>query len=343
MEQLPVETGILTDFNDFTKALVKDALAPVRDDLAELDKRMVNYIPTHTRTADQILNHIFCAGGKRIRPALFFMSARILDYRGDHYFPIGAVTEFVHTASLLHDDVIDNANTRRNKPTANHLWGDQATVLVGDLIYSRASEMMASTGDMEVVNTFARSIRLMSDGELLQLENIFNADISESTYFRILECKTAVLIAAACRSAALLAGSPIDIIETMTQFGHNVGLAFQLIDDALDYTGMNDVVGKDTMSDLLEGKVTLPVIMLMQEGEESDKKLVRQVLSQPKVTRDDVVRIAALVDKYETAEKTVEKAQGYTMLAMEALHRLPATPARDDLENLANKLLYRVN
>ena len=343
MEQNSADDSLPSDFSSFTKAIVNDALAPVRDDLTELNARIISYVPTHTRTADQILNHIFGAGGKRIRPALFFMAAKVLGYRGDHYYPIGAVTEFVHTASLLHDDVIDNATTRRGMPTANYRWGDQASVLVGDLIYSRASEMMAATGDMEVVNTFARAIRLMSDGELLQLENVYNADISESTYFRILECKTAVLISAACRSAGLLARSSVGTIDTLTQFGHNVGLAFQLIDDALDYTGMGDVVGKDTMSDLIEGKVTLPVILVMQEGAPEDRQLIIDTLASTEISREQVAKVAELVEKYETAEKTVERAQRYTRLAMEALYKLPASAERDDLENLASKLLYRVN
>lgn len=332
-----------TDFAAMTKALIQEALHPVVDDLNELDTRLVGFIPTHTKTADKILRHIFAAGGKRIRPALFFLSAKALGYRGDHYFPISAVTEFVHTASLLHDDVIDSATTRRGKPTANYHWGDQASVLVGDLIYSRASEMMAATGNMQVVDTFARSIRLMSDGELLQLENVYNADIAESTYFKILECKTAVLIAASCRSAALLANSPLEIIETLTQFGHNVGLAFQLIDDALDYSGTLDVVGKETLSDFAEGKITLPIILIMQEGSDVDKDFIRQTLAKPEISGDDVMQISALVEKYDTAERTVERAHRYTMLAMEALHKLPASRQRDDLEGLADKLLYRIN
>ncbi len=324
------------------KSLIEKALAPVKHDLAELNRRLVDFIPTETATARAVSEHVLAAGGKRIRPALFFMASELLGYRGDHLYQIAAVTEFVHAASLLHDDVIDNSTLRRNRPTANSIYGGAASVLVGDLIYSTASEMMAATGNMEIVKTFARAIRLMSDGELLQLENLYNADVSEVTYMNILEYKTAVLIAASCQAAGLLANASQAQCDALASFGHHVGLAFQLIDDALDYTGSAEVVGKATHSDLLEGKVTLPVILLRTAATPSEWARVQELISQD-ITQASVVEIAALVDKYDTANLTVERAHGFTMKAMAALHSFPAGTARDHLENLANKLLFRFN
>jgi len=320
--------------------MIEDALSPVADDLTELGQRLASYVPAETDSAKAVLNHIFGVGGKRIRPALYFMSCRLLGYRGEHYFPIAAVAEFVHTASLLHDDVVDDSTLRRGKPTANSIYGDETAVLVGDLIYSTASEMMAATGNMEVVRTFARAIRLMSEGELLQLENVFNADIAEATYLRVLECKTAVLIEAACKSAGLLAGVPAAELDLLVRFGHGVGMAFQLIDDALDYTGSAALVGKATQADLAEGKVTLPVILLREHATPAELMKIQQVLA-AEASDEGAAAVARLVDKYDTANLTVERAHRYTLGAMNALRTFPATYERDILENLANKLLFR--
>jgi octaprenyl-diphosphate synthase len=331
-----------TDF-DPARALVEQALAPVADDLSELSLRISSYVPAETRSAQAVIKHVLTAGGKRIRPALFFMSARMLGYRGDHYFPIAAVTEFVHTASLLHDDVVDNSSLRRGKPTANSIYGDETSVLVGDLIYSTASEMMAATGNMEIVKTFARAIRLMSDGELLQLENLFNPEIGEATYLRILEFKTAILIEAACRSAGLLAGASDERCEALRRFGHSVGMAFQLIDDALDYTGSTALVGKATLSDLVEGKVTMPVIQLLRLLPPAEAERLAEGLRADEISDATVNEVARLVERHDTAERTVERAHVYTVDAMAALATFPPSEHRDVLETLANRLLFRFN
>ena len=309
---------------------------------------MPDLIPTQAASARAVIDHVFGAGGKRIRPALYFMCCQLLGYRGQHYYPIAAVAEFVHTASLLHDDVVDNSTVRRNKPTANSIYGDVTSVLVGDLIYSTASEIMASTGDMEIVRTFARAIRLMSDGELLQLENLFNGSVTETTYLRILECKTAILIEAACKSAGLLARASAAETAALARFGHAVGIAFQLIDDALDYTGSIQLVGKDTLSDLADGKVTIPVIKLVSiaapaEVEHISRLLSPQSFSSGRVSKETISEIARLVAKYDTASLTVDHAQRYTQIAMDALETFPASAERDVLENLAKTLLYRFN
>ncbi len=327
--------------SDPVASIIAHALAPVADDLRELNARLVDFVPAETASAKAILRHVFSGGGKRIRPALFFMSCRLLGYQGPHYYSIAAVTEFVHTASLLHDDVVDHSTIRRGKPTANSIYGDESSVLVGDLVYSTASEMMAATGDMEIVKTFAEAIRLMSDGELLQLESLFKADLPEETYLRILECKTAILIAAACKSAALLAKAPTPVKEALAQFGYGVGMAFQLIDDALDYLGSEDQVGKSTLADLPEGKVTMPVLLLMKVANPTDVDVVRQTLALDPIPPEAAQKVSRLVARYDTANATIERAQHYTQLAMDALHSFPTSPERDALENLASKLLLR--
>lgn len=323
--------------------MIEDAVAPVANELAELSRRITSFIPTESQTSSRIIDHVFGAGGKRIRPALYFMCCRLLHYAGEHLYAIAAVTEFVHTASLLHDDVVDNSTLRRNRPTTNSIYGDEAAVLVGDLIYSRASELMAATGDMEIVNTFARAIRLMSEGELLQLENLYNDKMSEETYLKILECKTAILIEAACKSAGLLANAEPAVIKNLREFGYGVGMAFQLIDDALDYTGDAPLVGKDILSDLKEGKVTMPVILLKKLASAAELQLIADTINAPLITSDMVRSVASLVEKYDTSSITVDKAHEFTTRAMNALYTFPAGDERDTLENLANKLLMRFN
>lgn len=321
--------------------LLKQALEPVATDLRELDSKFLDYIPTETDRCKQILEHVMGSGGKRIRPALFFMSCRLLNYRGDHYFPVGAVTEFVHTASLLHDDVIDHSSLRRNRPTANSLFGDTSGVLIGDLIYATASAMMAATGSTELGGAFAYAIQHMSGGELLQLESLHNPHLSETVYYRILKCKTAMLIGACCQASAIIAKAPDRIKQSLHRFGHDVGMAFQLIDDALDYAADSETLGKTTLADIPEGKVTLPVILLRQKATASEIAEIDEIIIKHPADRYAVQRIQSLVMRYDTIGMTFAKAQDYTQSALESLYNLPATPARDMLENLAKKLLFR--
>ncbi|MEY4630235.1 MAG: hypothetical protein RIQ81_355 [Pseudomonadota bacterium] len=319
------------------------ALAPVAADIDQLNSNLSGYLPSESRSSRAIIDHVIASGGKRIRPALYFFVCRMLGYRGAHLYPIAAVTEFVHAASLLHDDVVDNSTLRRNKPTPNSIWGDQAAVLTGDLIYARASEMMAETGSLEIVSTFARAIRLMSEGELIQLENVFNANVPVPVYLKILDCKTAVLIAAACRSAGVLGGADETQRDALAKFGQHVGIAFQLIDDALDYLNSKEQSGKPTLADLREGKVTMPVIMLRDLITDHERKRFERVLSSDVVPDADVEWVAGLVEQHDTAMKTIEMATRWTMEAIECLSVFPESAARRDLEALAMKLVRRYN
>jgi octaprenyl-diphosphate synthase len=261
---------------------------------------------------------------------------RILDYRGDHYFEIAAVSELVHSASLLHDDVVDNSTLRRQKPSANSIWGDQASVLVGDLIYSRASEMMAETGSLDIVSTFARAIRLMSEGELIQLENCFNPGMLVEDYLKIVEFKTATLLAAACRSAAVLAGVSADLVEAMTNYGKAVGMAFQIKDDALDYLATDDQLGKPALADLREGKVTLPVLDLLNRCNGAERTTVTTAIE-----RGNPDLISELIERHGCVDSALRLAGTYTDEALRCLQTLPKNSDRDHLEALTIGLLMR--
>jgi len=325
------------------KKMIDTALTPVADQLQSLSPHLTSLLMAQTVSGKHIIEHVLSGGGKRIRPALYFFVSRLVGYDGDQLMPMAAVCEYVHTASLLHDDVIDNSALRRGKPTPNKIWGDESAVLVGDLIYSRASELMAETGSLEIVSLFARAIRLMSDGELEQLEHLFNPAMPMSAYLNIIENKTAVLLAAVCRAPAILADAPKEARDHLSEFGRCLGYAFQLLDDALDYAGNDLVFGKKTLADLPEGKVTLPIILLKNLATPSEWSFVENLIHNEEISKDAMLKVLDLVNQYDTAGKTLEAASEWTDRALKALARFPASPARSDLETLACKLLMRFN
>ena len=347
LEQLSrhtLEDGLnLTHLHMDPSALVAEALDPVAAELRELNERIASLTGAETRTARDVIDHVFSNGGKRVRPALFFFAARLVNYKGEHRLPMAAVCEFVHTASLLHDDVIDNSTLRRNKPTANRIWGDEASVLTGDLVYARASEMMADTGSLEIVSMFARAIRLMSEGELLQLEHLYNPKITEIEYFQILENKTAVLLAAACKAPAVLADAPQAECKALEVFGRAVGYAFQLLDDALDYAGTDSAFGKKTLADLPEGKVTLPIMLLRDQATAEEWEKVERLILSSDLSHNDMKWVLSLVDHYDTAGQTLARAESWTNIALQSLNEFPESQAREDLKRLASRLLMRIN
>lgn len=324
------------------QALLQGPLDPIRPDLDLLEKSLPELIPAQSKTASEVILHVFRGGGKRIRPALFFMTARMFGYDGEHKLPIAGVCEYVHTASLLHDDVVDNSQLRRNRPTANSIWGDETCVLVGDLIYSAASELMAATGNLELVETFSKAIRLMSEGELLQLSNLYNFDLTTDDYFKVLSLKTGCLIAASCKSAALLAQATPEESGRLEDFGHFLGMSFQLIDDALDYSGNREVFGKATLADLKEGKVTLPIILLRERASEEEKELVKSLVNVSKHEPSKLNSLLAMIKKYDCIEDTLKVARDYTDKATDLLRKFPTCSARDHMEMLTRWLTTRV-
>lgn len=257
--------------------------------------------------------------------------------------PIAAVSEYVHTASLLHDDVIDNTTLRRRKPTVNSRWGDESSILVGDLIYAHASKLMTETGNMEIVASFAQAISRMSEGELIQLENLYHIDISEEMWLRIVHYKTAELLGAACKSAGLLAQIESRLCIALYEFGINVGIAFQLIDDTLDFCGQEKDLGKKTMIDIMNGKITLPLILLYRQGDAGVRTMLEAITAKPRPSTSDLLRIHELVIRYGTVEQTADKASSYTAKATQALDVFATSKAKSELIRLTNLLLARVN
>jgi octaprenyl-diphosphate synthase len=262
---------------------------------------------------NQIAEYIISAGGKRIRPALVLLIANAHGYRGTDHHELAAVVEFIHTATLLHDDVVDESSLRRGRETANALFGNAASVLVGDFVYSRAFQMMVAVGDMRVMQILADATNVIAEGEVLQLLNMHDPDVTEERYLQVIRSKTAKLFEAAAQLGALVAGAPESGIKAAADYGRSLGTAFQLIDDVLDYSGNASDIGKNVGDDLREGKPTLPLIYLMQHGEPSQRELVRACIENGDETRFDeilqaITRSGALDYTKREAEKAAQHA-----------------------------------
>lgn len=327
------------------------AIAVVAPQLKTLEPLLVEYLLTPNEPTNQVLRHIFSAGGKRVRPALFLLSCQLIGYEGEHKYPISSVCEYIHTASLLHDDVIDNSTVRRGKPTANSIWGDQTSVLSGDLIYSAACRLMARTGSLELIDTFAECIRFMSESELFQLELLWNINTTLAQYERVVLGKTAFLFEASCKTTGYLNKSQSALIDALGGYGNAVGFAFQIADDCLDYEGEASEVGKDLVADLLEGKVTLPVILGMQNVTHGAhlKALVEKIFSSGEASEDDkkslvnsVIKSGGLAAAKQTAANYVEQAIASLERALEFCPKTQSSAeAAEAMASLAHYVVSR--
>ncbi|MES2615048.1 MAG: polyprenyl synthetase family protein [Bdellovibrionota bacterium] len=294
----------------------------IENDLKELENKFVNYLLTPNKPTNQILEHIFSSGGKRIRPALFLLCCQILNYDGEFKFPIAAVCEYIHTASLLHDDVIDNSTLRRNKPTVNSVWGDETAVLSGDLIYSTACRLMVKTRNLELIDCFAECIRYMSESELYQLELLWNSSVTSAQYEKVVHGKTAYLFEASCKTPALLKNSSIEVCTLLSEFGKNLGFAFQIADDCLDYSGEQNVVGKPVATDLLEGKITLPLIFALQKNNEKLNFIVHKIFETGEAIKEEKEALVYLVNATGGLQAAINKAEEYSFAARKNLEQL---------------------
>ena len=287
----------------------------------------------------QVAEYIIGGGGKRLRPALVLLSAGALGYRGNAHHTLAAVVEFIHTATLLHDDVVDESALRRGRPTANTLFGNAASVLVGDFVYSRAFQMMVNVGDMRVLQVLADATNIIAEGEVLQLMNCRNADIDEESYLQVIRYKTAKLFEAAGRLGAILAGATPEVEQAMAVYGSHLGTAFQLIDDALDYSGEAGVIGKNIGDDLAEGKPTLPLIYAMRKGTAEEAALVRRAVSSGGLA--ELEGVLAAISSSGALDYTRRQAEAEAEAARVALSVIPATQYRESLIQLASFAVTR--
>ncbi|MDI1271568.1 MAG: polyprenyl synthetase family protein [Polaromonas sp.] len=315
------------------------ALALIADDMQAMDAVIARRLSTEVPLVSQVSQYIIAAGGKRLRPALLLLMCGALGYRGEQRFNLAAVVEFIHTATLLHDDVVDESALRRGRATANASFGNPASVLVGDFLYSRAFQMMVDAGDMRIMQTLAEATNIIAEGEVLQLMNMHDAGLSEEGYLRVIRSKTAKLFEASARLAALLAQAPADIELACADYGQALGTAFQVIDDVLDYDGDAEEMGKNLGDDLREGKATLPLIIAMQRGTADEQATIRQAIETGGTGQ--LVEIVAIVRKTGALQATRDAAAAEAQRAVQALTELGVNPYSEALLQLASQLLQR--
>ena len=315
------------------------ALALIAGDMRGVDAVIEQRLSSEVVLIGQISRYIVAAGGKRLRPALLLLLCGALGYKGEQRLNLAAVVEFIHTATLLHDDVVDESTLRRGRETANEAFGNPASVLVGDFLYSRAFQMMVDAGDMRIMRTLAEATNVIAEGEVQQLMNMHDASLSEEDYVRVIRSKTAKLFEASARLAALLSQSPPEVEAACADYGQALGTAFQVIDDVLDYDGDVAEMGKNLGDDLREGKVTLPLIIAMQRGTEQERQTLQQAIETGGTEK--MAEIVAIVQCTGALDATRASAAVEAQRAVDALSVLPDTPYREALLKLASQLLGR--
>ena len=312
-------------------------LAPIQSliaaDMHAVDSLIQQRLHSDVALINQISHYIVNSGGKRLRPALVLLCARALGYAGTQHLALAAVIEFIHTATLLHDDVVDASALRRGQETANTVWGNEASVLVGDFLYSRSFEMMVEIGNLRVMEILAHATNVIAEGEVLQLLNCHDPETTEERYLQVIRYKTATLFEAAARLGAVLCGQVDPVEQALASYGLHLGTAFQLVDDALDYSGAAQQLGKNIGDDLAEGKPTLPLIHALRQGTPQQANIIRQAIESGGV--GDMAAISQAIESSGAIAYTARLAREEADKAIAALTLLPPTPYRDALRALA--------
>ena len=361
---LPPESARSPDPNNTSFARVFERIAP-RLELVE--RAMREQLPSKAELMPLLGDHVIASGGKRIRPALLVLAAELCGYAGPRSIQIAAAIELLHTATLLHDDVVDLSDLRRGRPSANAIWGNRRAVLGGDFFYARASSMIVEDGEISLLEIFARTIRLMAEGELLQLQSSFDADVTEAHYYDVIDRKSASLLSAACEAGAIVGGVTRTERRCLAEFGRELGLAFQIKDDALDYDTAAATLGKEQFADLREGKVTLPLLLTLKRCTHAERGQVSAILKQaarhatdpvargdlmagqgaPSDSRDsggseesglsdrEFAPVVELIERHHGVTDSLRRADDHVHRAIEAIAAFPDGPAKQALESAA--------
>jgi octaprenyl-diphosphate synthase len=315
------------------------ALSLIAEDMRGVDALIAQRLSTSVALVGDVSQYIIAAGGKRLRPQLLLLCCGALGYTGTHRLTMAAVVEFIHTATLLHDDVVDESTLRRGLPTANARFGNPASVLIGDFLYSRAFQMMVQVREMRIMQVLADATNVIAEGEVMQLMNMHNADLSEADYLQVIRSKTSKLFEASAQVAAILAKASPAVETACATFGQALGTAFQVIDDVLDYAGDASVLGKNLGDDLREGKCTLPLITAMQLAPPEDAATIRDAIEKGDV--DALEAVASIVKRTGALDAAMRSAQSEISRALEAAQHLPAGPYVDCMVQLAQQSLVR--
>jgi octaprenyl-diphosphate synthase len=317
--------------------VVETILSPVVRELAEVEERLFQGIGGNVELISDITRYVLKSGGKRIRPALLLLSAKLCGYRGGfRNIALAVVAEYMHAATLIHDDIIDNADKRRGLPSANRTWGPQLSVLAGDFLYARSLQMLVADGDLAVMQAFADATVRMTEGEVREVQRAGDLDLTYEEYLEIIISKTAALISAACRSGALIAGASEGVVAALTTFGLNLGIGFQLVDDALDFVAKEDRLGKPVGNDFKEGKVTFPVLHVLRTGTEADRKRLRELASKASIGEAGLAEVKQMVERHRAVAATMEQVHAYLERAKEALAIFPDSAAKRSLVSMVD-------
>jgi octaprenyl-diphosphate synthase len=323
---------------------IGNAFARIAPDLERVEAALRDTLQSKSALIPVLGEHLLSSGGKRLRPALVLLAAELCGYVGPRRIELAAALELLHTATLLHDDIVDLAELRRGRPSANAIWGNRRAVLAGDFLYARASSMVVEDGNLEIVESYARTIRVMAEGELLQLERSFDVDVNEAHYYDVIERKSATLLSNCCEIGSLLGGVTRSERNRIAEYGRQLGLAFQLRDDCLDYDAKVAELGKQPFADLREGKITLPLILTLKRCRVAERDHVASVLKNAARLADEhgglapleaaeleIATVAELVERYRGVPDTSRRAADHVARALEAIAPFPDSAARQAL------------
>jgi len=317
--------------------------ALVADDLHKVNEMIVRRMHSPVALIPQLAGHIVAAGGKRLRPMLTLAAARLCNYQGERHIGLATTVEFIHTATLLHDDVVDESNLRRGLASANALWGNKASVLVGDFLFSRAFQLMTEDGSLRILDILSKASAVIAEGEVAQLITANDTETSETAYLDVIKAKTATLFAAAARIGAVVADRPKVEEEALDIFGLNLGIAFQLVDDVIDYSSTQQAMGKSIGDDFRDGKITLPVILAFRRGNDEERRFWRRVLEDQDQEEGDLDHAIQLLDRHGALRDTVERAGHYGAIARDALGIFPAGEIKSALIDAIDFSIDRVS
>ena len=321
--------------------LKEKILAKVRNDLEEIEAALAENLNPNLELVSQAAGHILFSGGKRLRPLLMVLCARICGYNGDYDKRFSTIFEYLHTATLLHDDVVDDSDMRRGKASARMVWGNQASVLVGDFLLGQAFKMMVEVGSLDCLRILSNAASVIAEGEVMQLTTAKNVETTEDEYLAVIRAKTAALFSAAAEVGPVIAGAGKSEEAAFRSYGMNLGLAFQLIDDALDYGGNSQSLGKSVGDDFREGKVTLPVVLAYRRGTNENRAFWKRCLEKGDIGDGDLDNAITLMREHRTIEDSVERARHYGAIARDALAPIKASPQKDALLHLVDFCIQR--
>ena len=323
------------------KGSVKPLVELTKGDMERVNQLILSRAGSDVQMIPEVANHLISSGGKRLRPMLTLASAGLFGYEGDGHVKLATSVEFMHTATLLHDDVVDESDLRRGKSTARMIWGNQASVLVGDFLLGQAFRMMVETGSMDALDVLSTAAAVIAEGEVLQLSVAKNMETTEDDYLSVIRAKTAALFSAACEVGPIVAGKQKAERNAMRSYGTNLGLAFQLVDDVLDYGGSSQDLGKNVGDDFREGKITLPVVLAYRRGTSEERQFWRQAIEAGENDDSALEQAMSLITKYDCLPDTVARAEHYGSIARDALAPLPDSPQKEAMLEVIAFCLHR--